>query len=131
VQHLRRDIPLEEQRRRLRGGVADMLVIIGHVVSDCRPPVASRPSFLYKAFAQTFAVRYSGGRMVKELKTDTLNLRIAPGTKMALKGVAERENRSMANALEYLVVDYYKRHDIELPNATKQGGRDARSAKSK
>jgi hypothetical protein len=69
--------------------------------------------------------------MVKELKTDTLNLRIAPGTKMALKGIAERENRSMANALEYLVVDYYKRHDIELPKTTKKGGRDARGAKSK
>lgn len=69
--------------------------------------------------------------MAKELKTDTLNLRIAPGTKMALKGVAERENRSMADALECFVIDYYKRHDIELPKSTKNGGRDARGAKSK
>ncbi len=64
--------------------------------------------------------------MIKELKTETLNLRVAPGTKLALKGIAERENRSMVNALECLVVDYYKRHEIEMPIANK-GGRNARA----
>jgi hypothetical protein len=62
--------------------------------------------------------------MSKELKTETLNLRISLGIKQALKGIAERENRSMVNALECLVTDYYKRNDIELPKTTK-GGRGA------
>ncbi|RLJ64620.1 hypothetical protein [Sulfurisoma sediminicola] len=64
--------------------------------------------------------------MTKELKTETLNLRVSPGTKLALKGIAERENRSMVNALECLVSDYYKRHEVEMPLATKKGGRGAR-----
>lgn len=65
--------------------------------------------------------------MTKELKTETLNLRISPGIKRALKGIAERENRSMVNALECLVTDYYKRNEIELPKAAK-GGRNARTS---
>jgi iron-sulfur cluster repair protein YtfE (RIC family) len=68
-------------------------------------------------------------RIANECKTDTLNVRIAPATKMALKGVVELENRSMANALEYLVSDYHKRHDNELPKATTKG--DARCLRRK
>lgn len=67
--------------------------------------------------------------MSNELKTATLNLRIAPGTMLAIKGIAEREKRSIANALECLVADYHKRHAIEMPKITK-GGRDARGTKS-
>lgn len=68
--------------------------------------------------------------MTKELKTETLNLRVAPGTKLALKGIAERENRSMVNALECLVADYYKRNEIELPKPT-NGERNARTNNSR
>lgn len=56
--------------------------------------------------------------MTKELKTEALNLRISPGTKLALKGIAERENRSMVNALECLVSDYYRRNEINMPVTT-------------
>ncbi|MBM3273413.1 hypothetical protein FJY94_09315 [Candidatus Kaiserbacteria bacterium] len=56
--------------------------------------------------------------MSKELKTETLNLRVSLGTKLALKGIADRENRSMVNVLECLVNDYYRRNNIELPLTT-------------
>lgn len=62
-----------------------------------------------------------GEPMAKELKTESLNLRVAPGTKLALKGIAERENRSMVNALECLIADYYQRNSIEMPKAKIEG----------
>jgi len=64
--------------------------------------------------------------MVKELKTDTLNLRLAPGVKQALKHIAERENRSMVNALECLIFDYLRRNKIDLPKAKSGGGHGAK-----
>lgn len=67
--------------------------------------------------------------MTKELKTETLNLRVSPGTKLALRGIADRENRSMVNVLECLVTDYYRRNDIRLPITTK-GECDARTTNS-
>src|SRR5690242_17211580 len=39
-------------------------------------------------------------------KTEFLNMRVKPQTKRALRMIAERESRSMANALEWLVADY-------------------------
>ena len=68
--------------------------------------------------------------MTKELKTETLNLRVAPGIKLALKGIAELENRSMVNTLECLVADYYKRNNIELPTKTR-GIANARTTSSR
>ena len=65
----------------------------------------------------------SGNGMTKELKTIALNLRVSPGTKLAMKGIAERENRSMVNVLECLVSDYYKRNGINLPQTMKEGRR--------
>lgn len=67
--------------------------------------------------------------MNKELKTEILNLRVSFGIKQALRGIAERENRSMVNAIECLVTDYYKRNKIELPKTT-NGGRNAHAATS-
>lgn len=67
--------------------------------------------------------------MLKELKTETLNLRVAPGIKLALKGIAERENRSMVNVLECLVAEYYKRRSIDMPKSTK-GAHNARGKKT-
>jgi hypothetical protein len=47
-----------------------------------------------------------------ETKTDTLNLRVAPSFKRALKAVADAENRSMMNMLEVILVDYCQSHGI-------------------
>lgn len=51
-------------------------------------------------------------------KTETLNLRVSPYFKAALKAVAERENRSMVSALEYLVLDYFERNRLSVPMAS-------------
>jgi replication-associated recombination protein RarA len=45
-----------------------------------------------------------------DLKTDTLNLRVAPSFKKMLKAVADGENRSMVNMLEVILVDYCQRY---------------------
>ena len=41
-----------------------------------------------------------------EVKSDTLNLRVAPSFKATLKAVADAEHRSMVNMLEVLLADY-------------------------
>ena len=41
-----------------------------------------------------------------DVKTDTLNLRVSPSFKLALKAAAEHEQRSMVNMLEVLVAQY-------------------------
>lgn len=41
-----------------------------------------------------------------EVKTDTLNLRVAPSFKATLKAVADAEHRSMVNILEVLLANY-------------------------
>jgi len=41
-----------------------------------------------------------------EVKTDTLNLRVAPSFKATLKAVADAEHRSMVNMLEVLLANY-------------------------
>lgn len=38
-------------------------------------------------------------------KTEALNLRVSPSFKLALKALAESENRSMVNMLEVLVME--------------------------
>lgn len=52
-----------------------------------------------------------------QIKSETLNLRVSPSFKLALKTLAGRENRSMVNALEYLVLDYFKRNQLSVPTA--------------
>jgi len=47
-----------------------------------------------------------------EPKTDTLNLRVAPSFKRALKAIANAENRSMMNMLEVILVDYCQSHGM-------------------
>lgn len=49
-------------------------------------------------------------------KTSTLTLRIAPVLKEALHSAANREHRSIANMAEWLILDYYGRRGIVLPN---------------
>lgn len=47
-----------------------------------------------------------------ETKSATLNLRVSPRFKRAVKLIAERENRSAVNALECLVIDYFDRKGL-------------------
>jgi hypothetical protein len=49
-------------------------------------------------------------------KTSTLTLRIAPLLKEALHTAASREHRSIANMAEWLILDYYGRHGIVIPD---------------
>lgn len=46
-------------------------------------------------------------------KTETLNLRISAKLKEALRVASEREHRSMANMVEYLVLNYCEKNGIE------------------
>lgn len=51
----------------------------------------------------------------EEIKSDTLNLRVSPSFKLALKAAADHEQRSMVNMLEVLVASYCDQHHISLP----------------
>lgn len=54
----------------------------------------------------------------EDTKSETLNLRVSPSFKLALKAAADHEQRSMVNMLEVLVANYCEKHRILLP--TKQ-----------
>lgn len=49
-------------------------------------------------------------------KTATLNLRIDPILKEAVRVAAEREHRSVANFIELLIRDHCKREGIPIPH---------------
>ena len=56
-----------------------------------------------------------------ETKSATLNLRVSPMFKKAVKLIAERESRSVPNALEWLVIDYFDKNrlsEVDIPKAT-------------
>jgi hypothetical protein len=55
-------------------------------------------------------------------KTETLNMRVRPQTKRALRVIAEREKRSMANAIECLVDEYVTRNQIQVPRPNPDRG---------
>lgn len=67
----------------------------------------------------------------EEAKSDTLNLRVSPSFKLALKAAADREQRSMVNMLEVLVANYCEQHGIVLEAALQrqQGGASKSRAK--
>lgn len=46
-------------------------------------------------------------------KTETLNLRVSIKLKEALRIASEREHRSMANMIEFLVLDYCEQRGIK------------------
>lgn len=50
-------------------------------------------------------------------KTEVLSIKTTPEIKVALKAIGDREHRSMANALETLVLDYFSRNGLEFPFA--------------
>lgn len=51
-----------------------------------------------------------------DTKSETLNLRVSPTFKQALKEAADHEQRSMVNMLEVLLGDYYDRKGIVPPD---------------
>jgi hypothetical protein len=55
-------------------------------------------------------------------KTETLNMRVRPQTKRALRVIAEREKRSMANAIECLVDEYVTRNQLQIPRPNSDRG---------
>lgn len=50
-----------------------------------------------------------------DVKSDTLNLRVSPAFKLALRLAADHEQRSMVNMLEVLVAAHCVAKGIELP----------------
>jgi hypothetical protein len=61
-----------------------------------------------------------------DVKSDTLNLRVSPSFKLALKAAADHERRSMVNMLEVLVADFCESKCITAP-----AGRLARARASR
>lgn len=51
-----------------------------------------------------------------DIKSDSLNLRVAPSFKRALKAAADNEQRSMVNMLEVLVSSYCESNQIPVPS---------------
>jgi len=49
-------------------------------------------------------------------KTETLSFRVEPRIKQALRTVAEKERRSLANMVEVMVLDFCERHQIAIPD---------------
>jgi hypothetical protein len=60
-----------------------------------------------------------------DVKSQTLNLRVSPSFKLALKAAADHEQRSMVNMLEVLVAGYCTSHRI---SASATQSRSPRSA---
>ena len=54
-----------------------------------------------------------------DTKSETLNLRVSPAFKQALKEAASHEQRSMVNMLEVLLGDYCDRKGIVVPSGAK------------
>lgn len=50
-----------------------------------------------------------------DVKSDTLNLRVSPTFKLALKAAADSEQRSMVNMLEVLVAGFCDVKGIAIP----------------
>lgn len=52
------------------------------------------------------------------LKTEVINLRMAPETKALLRVAANREHRTLSNMIEHLLIDYCERHAISCAEHT-------------
>ena len=64
---------------------------------------------------------------VDDVKSETLNLRVSPSFKLALKAAADSDQRSMVNMLEVLVGDYCKAKRIEPPKPSRSARASNRS----
>lgn len=49
-----------------------------------------------------------------DIKSDSLNLRVSPSFKQALKAAADHEQRSMVNMLEVLLANYCESNHIPI-----------------
>lgn len=67
----------------------------------------------------------------EETKSDTLNLRVSPSFKLALKAAADHEKRSMVNMLEVLVANYCEQHRIVVPAKSQRQQRSANKSHAK
>lgn len=67
----------------------------------------------------------------EEIKSDTLNLRVSPSFKLALKAAADHEQRSMVNMLEVLVANYCEHHRIALPEKQQRQRRAVNKSQAK
>ena len=56
-------------------------------------------------------------------KTATLTFRIDPGLKEALRTVAQREHRSIANMVEVSIRDYCGRNGIDIAHGNADGNK--------
>ncbi len=61
-----------------------------------------------------------------DVKSDTLNLRVSPAFKLALKAAADHEQRSMVNMLEVLVAGFCQSKGIAI--SSQRSARGARAA---
>ncbi|WP_299454276.1 DUF1778 domain-containing protein [uncultured Pigmentiphaga sp.] len=59
------------------------------------------------------------------LKVETLSIRTSPNIKQLLRAAAEREHRSVASMVEVLVIEYARKHGLQVPA---QHGRPESSA---
>ena len=67
-----------------------------------------------------------------QTKSATLNLRVSPMFKKAVKLIAERESRSVPNALEWLVIDYFDKNGLseaDIPKASAKRKNEATYAR--
>ena len=49
-------------------------------------------------------------------KTTPMSFRVTPQFKAMLEAAAKRENRSQANMLEHLLMEFCRTHDIKAPS---------------
>lgn len=66
-----------------------------------------------------------GAMRFDDVKSDTLNLRVSPRFKLALKAAADHEQRSMVNMLEVLVAGFCEAKGIAVPGHRAQRTRTA------
>ncbi|HBP04116.1 MULTISPECIES: DUF1778 domain-containing protein [Gammaproteobacteria] len=59
------------------------------------------------------------------LKVETLSIRTSPNVKQLLRAAAEREHRSVASMVEVLVIEYARKHGLQVPA---QDGRSSESS---
>lgn len=60
------------------------------------------------------------GRSVSEKKNLTMTFRLKPSTKDGLEIISERESRSIANSIEWLVKDYFESRGLPWPPDARQ-----------
>jgi hypothetical protein len=63
------------------------------------------------------------GKALTETKTLTMTFRLKPATKDGLKLISDRESRSIANSIEWLVKAYFESRGLQWPpEITTSGG---------